>query len=387
MSLFPSAEKLKAKPWIVLVGGFLGAGKTTLLIAAARELERRGMRSALVMNDQGEALVDTEHASLHGLHRGEVTGGCFCCRFSELLRVMDQLREYAPDIIFAEPVGSCTDISATTLQPLLAYSDQYRLAPFTVLVAPERATQMLLPDADIHMKFLFRKQLEEADLVCFSKSDTTSAFPSMDEFGMRDVRRISARSGSSVAAWLDEVLAGELSAGKHILDIDYEQYARAEAALSWMNLQVDLSTESPVSPAAMLGPLLDDLDDRLSANGISIVHMKAIMNSDKGFVKAAICANGQDPIVEGNLDASPATKHSLLLNLRAVGAASEVQSIVEERVHRLTANLENFRISCFHPSAPKPERRIDDARSQARTNDLAKNVPDERVPPGVSDKS
>jgi G3E family GTPase len=46
-------ETSDARPWIVVVGGFLGAGKTTLLLAAARELEQRGLRSAVVMNDQG----------------------------------------------------------------------------------------------------------------------------------------------------------------------------------------------------------------------------------------------------------------------------------------------------------------------------------------------
>ena len=100
------------KPWIVVVGGFLGAGKTTLLLSAARELERRGLRSALILNDQGEALVDAEYASLHGLRHGEVTGGCFCCRFSDLVHVMDDLRRFSPDVIFAEPVGSCTDLIA-----------------------------------------------------------------------------------------------------------------------------------------------------------------------------------------------------------------------------------------------------------------------------------
>ena len=88
------------RPWIVVVGGFLGAGKTTLLLAAAKELKKRGLRSALVLNDQGEALVDTEYAALQGLPRGEVTGGCFCCRFSDLIREMDTLREFSPDVIF-----------------------------------------------------------------------------------------------------------------------------------------------------------------------------------------------------------------------------------------------------------------------------------------------
>ena len=78
---------------------------------------------------------------------------------------MDELRSFSPDVIFAEPVGSCTDISATTLQPLRELNDQYRLAPFTVLVDPERAKEMLRPDAVLrNMKFLFEKQLGEADL-------------------------------------------------------------------------------------------------------------------------------------------------------------------------------------------------------------------------------
>jgi hypothetical protein len=358
-----SASVPAAKPGIVVVGGFLGAGKTTLLLAAARELEQRGLRSAVVMNDQGEALVDSEFASMHGLRRGEVTGGCFCCRFSELVHVMDDLRSFSPDVIFAEPVGSCTDISATTLQPLRELSHQYVLAPFTVLVDPERAKEMLRSDADTNLKYLFENQLREADLVCFTKSDATLTYPSLAEFGVQDLRKISARTGSGVAAWLDEVLSGKLSAGSLILDIDYEQYANAEAALCWLNLQADIQPAIPVSPAAILGPLIDNLDADLSAIGISIVHMKAIMQSPSGYVKAALCANGQEPAVEGNLDASPAATHSLLLNLRALGAAETVRAIVDMNLAKIEGTLDNLQISCFHPAAPKPERRIAEIRS------------------------
>ena len=58
-----TAEITDTKPWIVVVGGFLGAGKTTLILAAARELERLGQRCAVILNDQGSALVDTELVS------------------------------------------------------------------------------------------------------------------------------------------------------------------------------------------------------------------------------------------------------------------------------------------------------------------------------------
>ena len=352
---FPAND---ARPWIVLVGGFLGAGKTTLLLAAAKELKQRGLRCALVMNDQGDALVDSELASLHGVKRGEVTGGCFCCRFSELVDAMDDLRRFSPDVIFAEPVGSCTDISATTMQPLREYSDRYRLAPFTVLVDPERAAELINPDADPNLRFLFEKQLQEADAICFTKSDVTLNYPSLEKFGKRDVGTISARTGSGVAAWLDEMLSGRLSAGSHILDIDYEQYAHAEAALCWLNLQVEIRADTPVSPAVLLGPLLDDLDADFTTVRIAIVHLKAIMQSPEGYVKAAICANGQEPDVEGNLDASPAEKHSLLLNLRAIGEAQEVQTIVKSNLGKIRGRLEQLEISCFHPAPPKPQRRV-----------------------------
>jgi G3E family GTPase len=94
------------EPWIAIVGEFLGAGETTLILAAAKELERRGMRSAVILNDRGNQLVDTGYAMHNEMQSGEVSGGCFCCKLSDLLQVMEELRAYDLDVIFAEPVGS-----------------------------------------------------------------------------------------------------------------------------------------------------------------------------------------------------------------------------------------------------------------------------------------
>lgn len=360
-----SQTTFNAKPWIVMVGGFLGAGKTTLLLSAAKELEKRGLKSALILNDQGDALVDTEYASIHGLQRGEVTGGCFCCNLSELIHVMNDLRRFSPDVIFAEPVGSCTDISATTLQPLREYSDTYRLAPFTVLVDPERARELLRNDAEPNLKFLFTKQLDEADLVCFTKSDLHSDFP---DIKVRNIRQISAKSLQGVTAWLDEVLSGTISAGSHILDIDYEQYALAEAALVWLNLQVTLRPETRISSAMVLGQLLDHLNTDFNTADISIVHLKAIISAPEGFLKAAICANNQEPVVEGDLSSSPSSMLNLLLNLRALGTAAKVREIVEQNLVRMAINFTDLRISCFHPAPPRPERRITERKADETTD-------------------
>lgn len=343
---------MTTKPWVVLVGGFLGSGKTTLLLAAAQELERRGMRSALILNDQGEALVDTEYAALHGIRSGEVVGGCFCCRFSELVQAIDRLREHSPDVIFAEPVGSCTDISATILHPLHEFGDIYRIAPYTVLVDPLRAHLLLRDDADPNLSFLFEKQLQEADLICFTKSDLSPEIPAISA---APVRLISARTGQGVAEWLDEVLSGDLDAGSKLLDIDYKQYARAEAALAWLNAQVSIRPSTPVSPAFLLGPLLDRLDAAFTEAGISIVHLKAIVHAETGFVKAAICSNGQEPTVEGMLDASPARNHELLLNLR-VGGGSGASAKNRRNQFRANGCGASWTSYCMLPSSPTNAR-------------------------------
>ncbi len=343
-----------------MVGGFLGSGKTTLILCAARLLGQRGLRCAAILNDQGGELVDSRHAEARGLLAGEVTGGCFCCRFSALASVMDTMRSLSPDVIFAEPVGSCTDIAATVLRPLREDFDRYRIAPLTVLVDPARAEELLREDADADLAFLFRKQLEEADLVCLSRADLLRDMPTISGI---NARHLSARTGQGVNEWLDEVLFGHLEAGQKALEIDYSRYAQAEAALAWLNLSFVLEPCPAISPSTVVGPILDGLDRALTAAGIAIVHVKIFDRSDAGWLKAAVCANGEEPAVEGDRDASPSSRHELLLNLRAKGSAGQVRRIVEEQLGDLNGMKRGLRLDCFSPAAPNPERRIPQATS------------------------
>jgi hypothetical protein len=333
----------------VLVGGFLGAGKTTLILAAARQLARRGLRSAVIMNDQGDDLVDTQQARAQGVEALDVTGGCFCCLYPDLVDRVEQLRAHSPHVIFAEPVGSCTDLSATTLQPLRGAD--YCVAPLTILIDPERARQLLAPGADEDLAFLFRKQLEEADLICLAKSDVVQ--PEC-ELPYQNVRQLSAKSGEGVEAWIDEVLDGRLAASAKTLDIDYERYALAEAALAWLNLYAVFEPKAPLTAAMTIGPFLDAIDLRLSDAGISIIHLKMTSESDAGFLKAAICGNRREPVIDGALDGSPSGRHEIRLNLRATGRPEEVREIVESEVGRLRGVVSAVRMACFRPAAPKP---------------------------------
>ncbi len=353
------------RPWFVPIGGFLAAGKTTLLCAAAQILVSEGHRVAAILNDQGNDLVDTALVRGSGLTADQVTGGCFCCRFSDLLEAADGLAKHHPEIIFVEPVGSCTDLSATILQVLKRdHADRFRLAPLTVVVDPAQARAALAAHANPDIAFLFRNQVEEADLICFSKCDRETEFPGLPTSA--PVRYLSAIHGRGVSAWLHEILSGRLACGRATLHIDYQRYARAEAALGWLNYHARLCLKDPIMPALIAGPLFDSLQRELERKNVRIVHLKVIDQAESGYVKAAVSGCGQEPIVEGPVDASPAWEHELVVNLRAVAAPERIREIVADSVKALPGSKTEVRLECFRPAPPRPEHRVAHPQKRAR---------------------
>jgi Ni2+-binding GTPase involved in maturation of urease and hydrogenase len=344
-------------PALVLVGGFLGAGKTTLLLHAANRLAAAGARVGIITNDQAPDLVDTHYAQASGFAAEEISGGCFCCRFSEFARSAGRLLEQGMDVIFAEPVGSCMDISSTILQPVKKYyGDRFRLAPYTVLVDPDRARRLLAPDADPLQAYLFSNQIAEADLVCFSKADLYEQGPISSEIAGQ---RLSARTGEGVPEWLALVLDGASVAGQRLLTIDYSRYAEAEAALGWLNWRAEYRPKTPLSPLALVGPIFDELDRLLTNAAIDIAHLKAFDRTPTGYIKASICHNGEDPVVVGDRLAAPTRHHDLTINLRALGAPEVLRDAMESAITVLPGKAINVRVRAFRPEAPSPEHRFD----------------------------
>ena len=311
------------RPWLIPVGGFLGAGKTTLILSAARVLSARGLKCAAVMNDQAGDLVDSAYATSQGITTNDVTGGCFCCRFSDLMDKAAELRALSPDVIFLEPVGSCTDLSATILQPLKRdFAADYRLAPLTVVIDPARDL------SDPNIAFLHQAQLAEADIVI----DRTTV---------------------NVADWLDELLHGIHPIGTKLLTIDYQQYAAAEAALGWLNWSATLHLTSPLSPPALIGPFLDLLQQSIP----QIVHLKIFDQTPTSYLKAALTSNTGDPSVDGDLTASPESEHALRLNLRAIMASEALRTLFSKALATLPGQRVNEHFQCFSPAPPTPQHR------------------------------
>ena len=71
----------------------------------------------------------------------------------------------------AEAVGSCTDLIATVLSPLAGMQEGFELAPLAVVVDPWRMLQVESDDVHEDLAYLFRKQIQEADVVLMSRAD------------------------------------------------------------------------------------------------------------------------------------------------------------------------------------------------------------------------
>jgi hypothetical protein len=344
------------RPRLVLVGGFLGAGKTTLLLKAASLLQRRGKRVGIITNDQAGALVDTHMASAEGFDTEEVAGACFCCRFSDFIAAAETLRAREPDVVFAEPVGSCIDISATILQPLkLRYTDRYDLTPFTVLVDPAKVQALLDRRANADLKYLFQNQIAEADIVVAGKLDL---YPDCPDILDAQARRVSAVSGEGVEDWLADVLSSDRPAGEYVLDVDYARYAAAEAALGWLNWRGNLHLNDPLSAAQVVGPLLDRLDQTLTNGRAEIVHLKIFDRTGTAWIKASICRNSEEPSVTGDVLGENEFRHELILNLRARASPEFLTQAVRSSIESLPGKASDVTLESFRPAPPVPEQRL-----------------------------
>ncbi len=322
---------------------------------AAELLSACGQRAAIIVNDQASNLVDTHHAIARGNLVREVAEGCFCCRFSEFIAAAAKLAAYKPDVIFAEPVGSCTDLCATVIRPVQdLYREHLRLAPLTVLLDPNAVQDFFGRAANSHIRYLAEHQLREADIVCTTHQDLCQNAPALPfpiDF------QLSGRTGRGVRAWLDEVLHSHRIPGTRPLDIDYKQYAEAEAALGWLNMHAQVDLVTPLSPSLLCGPLLDSIEAALTQAGIKIAHLKILDRTSAGWIKASICTNRAEPVPEGDLLADPDIHHEFALNLRALAAPEQLEKIVSASVARLEGALRITHFRAFSPPAPRPEHR------------------------------
>lgn len=360
----------------LMVGGFLGAGKTTTIGKLAAHYVAQGKNVALVTNDQAYNLVDTETLRAQGFQVGEVPGACFCCKFDDLLSTVDALSaDSVPDLIIAEPVGSCTDLVATVIEPMKAlFGDRFETGPLVVLLKPSHGKKILSggerrgfsPKAE----YIFLKQLEEADAIAINKVDRMSDEQresllslTKERFPEKNVFLMSAREGIGFDALVAATEADPI-VRKGMMEMDYEIYAEGEAELGWLNCQVVAKSHDSAAKFSLDEVVLAfvrNIGSKLAAEGAEVAHLKVLGQTlENSSIANMVSSDGE---AELSLASEINTVGAeLLVNARVATAPETLLSIVNNVAGELqTAMPIEFSIGqmqSFRPGKPEPTHRV-----------------------------
>lgn len=356
----------------VMIGGFLGAGKTTTLAQLARHYQQAGKHVCIVTNDQAADLVDTQLLKSYGYDVEEVAGSCFCCNFNGLTDAMQQFEtRQRPDIILAEPVGSCTDLVATVALPMMdLLGERFEIMPYAVVLKPSHGLKILSGQGrgfSPKAEYIFRKQLEEADVLLINRIDELAP-AAVDElerllseqFPGRTIIRLSAKTGENIDQ-LISALSEPAARRRTMMEVDYDVYAEGEAELGWLNASIQLKADRPFELDALLVDLVDELKRRFEAADVEPAHLKAIGQADGNAAVANLVSS--DTPVTLSLASEFSTRHAeLVVNARVATDPDMLRDAVEQAAAdvagRYGAQVEISSLQSFRPGRPVPTHRV-----------------------------
>ncbi len=353
-----------------LVGGFLGSGKTTAITNGSKLLMQLGQKVAAITNDQGRFLVDTSYLGSNDIPTAEVTNGCFCCNFNSLSDQIEYfMQNVNPDIIFAESVGSCTDLVATVLKPLQLFKKElFDELTFSVFVDSRLLFDYLryksLPFSD-SISYIFKKQLEEADFLIINKIDL---MPGEDLRVMEDLAKVQFKGKtliyqnsfdpSNIHNWLSKLDTAPFSRGD-TLDIDYEVYGRGEAELAWLDEEINIQTTDLAAWNHAIS-FIDCVITEIKTRGISIGHLKFLLKGEEFSHKISFTTIVEEGWKE-SLPKIEIRSVQIMVNCRIETTPEVAKEIVKKGVaaiYRTGVLVSESHKQAFQPGFPNPTHRI-----------------------------
>jgi Ni2+-binding GTPase involved in maturation of urease and hydrogenase len=355
---------------LFLLGGFLGSGKTTAISKASMMLKEQ-MRVALITNDQGAQLVDTAFISHHQIPAREVINGCFCCNYEDLdAGIRSLTEEVQPDVVFAESVGSCTDLVATVVNPLL-----YDHPSLEIVVSIFADAGILLRHInnepvifEKEVEYIYHKQLEEADLLVVNKIDL------IDHARLQELRTYISQTypgkcilyqnsldEESIMQWIESMQDFQLPGKRKTLTLDYETYAAGEFKLGWLDEELEIL--SPAGSAMnTTWMLMQKIDDAIRAAGFPIGHLKFLVNDGIQRYKFSYVSLHRKGCNGFTLN-HEADKCRLLINARVQAEPARLKQLVAQSVEDVKketgCRIIERKMLAFRPGFPKPKYRIE----------------------------
>lgn len=349
----------------IILGGFLGAGKTTLAVNIGRYLRERHDKSvAIITNDQGEVLVDTEFTKDAGFDVKEVLGGCFCANFDEFLKSARSLVQMSrPDVIIAEPIGTSTNILATVVAPLRTlYPDEFEVAPLMVVVDGTQVLN-LLDEGDTEEKVVLipSHQVREAEVVVVSKMDRVPK--STQERTLDSVHQhldgveiipYSSVTGENLER-IGKLILSDRKSAKLPTGVENSQFAGEKASLGWYGSASRLVPKGRVDIYDIVTSIMNRTASAFDPS--EIAHVKVVLLSPDIGVKISLVGDSMQ--VDG-LKGSRylTTEAELVINARVISSPETLTEVFRDAVESLKSDfgleIPHFSEKCYRPKPEAP---------------------------------